>query len=290
MPCPAKTAATRPHPSRARTSCCHASRCGQNWRTSTTPSLAVRSPVASKRGRNPRTKPAEQITSGLAARNWPPDATRLPWVASAYPRWHRTVLGRSSHTGNTRKEVSASGHVLLGAASGRAIRNIDRCGGHLLHSGSLRRSHQPAQAPEPDDEIQAFKAELQQALADPGQLPTDELFDAVDYGDGSDEAFLRRLWHDLYHQPDTPAAGADPHRAMDTAYDEDLAGRLYGLVIGLDDQLDREDARLLQHFIEVGEYGLAPEEIAGTLAHAKVPITDQERSDMLALIANDEHG
>ncbi len=29
---------------------------------------------------------AEQITAGLAARNWPPDAAGLPWVASAYPR------------------------------------------------------------------------------------------------------------------------------------------------------------------------------------------------------------
>jgi hypothetical protein len=56
-----------------------------------------------------------------------------------------------------------------------------------------------ARAPDPDDEeIRAFAAELQQALADPGQLPGDELFDAVDYGDGSDGAFLRLLWHDLY--------------------------------------------------------------------------------------------
>ncbi len=29
---------------------------------------------------------AEQIAAGLAARNWPPDAVRLPWVASAYPQ------------------------------------------------------------------------------------------------------------------------------------------------------------------------------------------------------------
>jgi hypothetical protein len=29
---------------------------------------------------------AEQITAGLAARYWPPDAARLPWVAYAYPR------------------------------------------------------------------------------------------------------------------------------------------------------------------------------------------------------------
>ena len=28
---------------------------------------------------------AEQIAAGLAARHWPPDAARLPWVASAYP-------------------------------------------------------------------------------------------------------------------------------------------------------------------------------------------------------------
>jgi hypothetical protein len=46
---------------------------------------------------------------------------------------------------------------------------------------------------------------------------------------------------------------------MDAAYYEDLAGRL-------DDRMDGEQAQLLHHFIEVGEYGLALEEIAGTLA------------------------
>ena len=49
-----------------------------------------------------------------------------------------------------------------------------------------------AGAPEPDEEIRALKAELQLALAGPGQLPGDELSGAVDYGNGSDEAFLRR--------------------------------------------------------------------------------------------------
>ncbi len=29
---------------------------------------------------------AEQIAAGLAADHWPPDAARLPWVASAYPQ------------------------------------------------------------------------------------------------------------------------------------------------------------------------------------------------------------
>jgi hypothetical protein len=64
-----------------------------------------------------------------------------------------------------------------------------------------------AQSPEPDDdEIGAFKAELREALADPGQLPDHELFKAVDYGDGSDERFLRRLWRDLYGEE--PIAGS----------------------------------------------------------------------------------
>ena len=70
---------------------------------------------------------------------------------------------------------------------------------------------------------------------------------------------------------------------MDAAYYEDLAGRLYGLLIGLDDRIGREQARLLYHFIEVGEYGLALEEIAGTLAQDAIAITGQERGDMLAL-------
>ncbi len=29
---------------------------------------------------------AEQIAAELATRYWPPDAPRLPWVVSAYPR------------------------------------------------------------------------------------------------------------------------------------------------------------------------------------------------------------
>jgi len=72
---------------------------------------------------------------------------------------------------------------------------------------------------------------------------------------------------------------------MDTGYYEELAGRLYGLLIGLDDRIGGEQARLLHHFIDVGEYGLALEEIAGTLAQDAIAITGQERGDMLALAA-----
>lgn len=41
---------------------------------------------------------------------------------------------------------------------------------------------------EGDPEVQVFKAELRQALPDPGLSPGDELFEAVEYGDGSDES------------------------------------------------------------------------------------------------------
>ena len=70
---------------------------------------------------------------------------------------------------------------------------------------------------------------------------------------------------------------------MDAAYWEDLAGRLYGLLIRLDNRLDGEQAELFHEFIEAGEYGLALEEIAGALAQDTIAITDDERGDMLAL-------
>jgi hypothetical protein len=57
-------------------------------------------------------------------------------------------------------------------------------------------------APE-DEEIHVFRTELREALADPSQLPDNELFKAVRFSDGSNEAFLRRLWRDLYG--DAPA-------------------------------------------------------------------------------------
>ena len=44
----------------------------------------------------------------------------------------------------------------------------------------------------------------------------------------------------------------------------------------LEDRPGGEQAQLLYHFIEVGEYGLALKEIAGALAQDKIAITDQE--------------
>ena len=58
-----------------------------------------------------------------------------------------------------------------------------------------------------DLEMRVFKAELRQAITHPGQLPDDELFNHVQYDDGSDEKFLRRLWRDLYGDEPVTATG-----------------------------------------------------------------------------------
>jgi hypothetical protein len=64
---------------------------------------------------------------------------------------------------------------------------------------------------------------------------------------------------------------------------EELVGRLYGLLILVEDRLGSERAREAHHYIEVDEYALALEAIAGVLGHRRAAITDQERGDMLAL-------
>ena len=56
-----------------------------------------------------------------------------------------------------------------------------------------------ARSAAPEDEADPrLREELREALADPSRLPDNELFKAVQYDDGSNEAFLRRLWRDLY--------------------------------------------------------------------------------------------
>lgn len=69
----------------------------------------------------------------------------------------------------------------------------------------------------------------------------------------------------------------------DSAYFEDLAGRLYGLVISFSDRLPADQAQWLHHVVEVGEYGLALEDLAAMLAYDKIAISDQERGDIVAL-------
>jgi hypothetical protein len=56
-------------------------------------------------------------------------------------------------------------------------------------------------------EMRAFKAELAEAITHPDQFPQDELSNHVQYDDGSPEAFLRRLWRDLYGDEPVTAPG-----------------------------------------------------------------------------------
>jgi hypothetical protein len=71
--------------------------------------------------------------------------------------------------------------------------------------------------------------------------------------------------------------------ADDPAYFEDLAGRLYGLVISFSGRLPADQARWLHHVVDVAEYGLALEDLAVMLTRDKITVTDQERDDITAL-------
>lgn len=53
-----------------------------------------------------------------------------------------------------------------------------------------RRSSQP--------KMQQFKEEFREVIRDPSVLPKGALSTAAQYEDASDEAFLNRLWHELY--------------------------------------------------------------------------------------------
>jgi len=61
---------------------------------------------------------------------------------------------------------------------------------------------------EPQEEISRFKDEFRQLLSGKlNQLPDYALFTAAEFDDGSDEAFLRRLWHELYGDEPVPSGG-----------------------------------------------------------------------------------
>ena len=72
---------------------------------------------------------------------------------------------------------------------------------------------------------------------------------------------------------------------MDATYYEEIAGRLRGLLIRLDDRLGRQDQLWTAEFIDHNELGLALEQMAGALAEDEQPVTADERGDLLALAA-----
>ncbi len=84
-------------------------------------------------------------------------------------------------------------------------------------------------------------------------------------------------------QASAQGAGCHMDAVYDSVYFEDLAGRLCGLVIIFSDRLPADQVQWLHHVVEVGEYGLALEDLAAMLAYDKIAVRDQERGDIAAL-------
>jgi hypothetical protein len=74
------------------------------------------------------------------------------------------------------------------------------------------------------------------------------------------------------------------YRAVEKSDYDEIAGVLHGLVIRLSDRLAGNDRDLITEFIDVGELGLALEQIADVLSEDELPLAADERSDMLALV------
>jgi hypothetical protein len=74
-----------------------------------------------------------------------------------------------------------------------------------------------------------------------------------------------------------------------TDFDE-ISGILHGLIVRLGDRLAEKDLLLITEFVEVGELGLALEQIADVLSEDSEPLTADERSDMLALVERMDMG
>lgn len=73
---------------------------------------------------------------------------------------------------------------------------------------------------------------------------------------------------------------------MDALQADRLRGRLLALLIGLEDRLTAKDATLIHEFIDAGEFGLSLEQVVDVLAETHREMTDRERAEMLALVAD----
>lgn len=70
--------------------------------------------------------------------------------------------------------------------------------------------------PEPSQKTIRFKDEFRRLLSgELDQLPKGALGMAAESEDGSDEAFLRRLWHELYGDEPVTAGAAAPAETKD---------------------------------------------------------------------------
>jgi hypothetical protein len=119
------------------------------------------------------------------------------------------------------------------------------------------------------DEVRVFKAELREALRDPARLPGDELFESVEYGNGSDEAFLVWLWHELYGDE---ASGASVLTRL-KALPEPFAGRL-----------DSQASHNIYKAACVGEWDKALGMLLAGLAESNA-VSPAEREELATLLS-----
>jgi hypothetical protein len=119
------------------------------------------------------------------------------------------------------------------------------------------------------DEIRVFKSDLREALRNPGRLPGDELFESVEYEHGSDEAFLRWLWHELY--------GDEPSGAS-------VLTRLRALPEPFADRLHWPAGYNTRDAVRAGEWGKALELLLAGLAESNASVSPVEREELAALL------
>ena len=147
------------------------------------------------------------------------------------------------------------------------------------------------------DPIDASRAgRIAQAFRSPAcfaQVHTAGFYDDAGFCQDCDAPYCYQHWN--VSEPAMATAPAAMARAWtrtgrhrmdpvhDPAYYDDLAGRLYGLVIAFSGRLPADQAQWLHHVIDVGEYVLALEDLAAMLAYDKIAPTDQERGDINAL-------
>jgi len=120
------------------------------------------------------------------------------------------------------------------------------------------------------DKAQVFKSELRQALRDPSRLPGGELFESVEYSNGSDEAFLVWLWHELYGDEPSDASALTRLRALP----EPFAGRLHWNA--------RHNVRAAA---DAGEWDKALQMLLAGLAESNGPVSPAEQEELTALVA-----
>jgi hypothetical protein len=120
------------------------------------------------------------------------------------------------------------------------------------------------------DKAQVFKSELRQALRDPARLPGDELFESVEYVNGSDEAFLRWLWHELY--------GDEPFQAS-------VLTRLKALPEPFADRLHWQARHNIRTAAWASEWDKALQMLLAGLAESNAPVSLAEHDELATLLS-----